>query len=49
MMVRKCTSTHYILFWTVVVPASNSKDLFMERVTMFYCTITQVLVMYYFG
>jgi hypothetical protein len=34
MMVRKCTSTGYILFWIVVVPASHPKDLFVERVTM---------------
>jgi hypothetical protein len=24
----------YVLFWIVVVPASDSKDLFVERVTM---------------
>jgi hypothetical protein len=35
MMVRECTSTCYSLFWIVVVPASDPKDLFMERVTMF--------------
>jgi hypothetical protein len=35
MMVRECTSTYYILFWIVVVPASDPKDLFVERVTMF--------------
>jgi hypothetical protein len=34
MMVRGCTSTGYVLFWIVVVPASNPKDLFVERVTM---------------
>jgi hypothetical protein len=34
MMVRECTSTCYVLFWIVVVPASDPKDLFMERVTM---------------
>jgi hypothetical protein len=34
MMVQKCTSTGYVLFWIVVVPASDPKDLFMERVTM---------------
>jgi hypothetical protein len=33
-MVRKCTSTCYVLFWIVVMPASNPKDLFVERVTM---------------
>jgi hypothetical protein len=34
MMVRECTSTSYVLFWIVVVPTSDPKDLFMERVTM---------------
>jgi hypothetical protein len=35
MMVQEYTSTCYILFWIVVVPASDPKDLFVERVTMF--------------
>jgi hypothetical protein len=34
MMVWECTSTFYVLFWIVVVPASDPKDLFVERVTM---------------
>jgi hypothetical protein len=34
MMVQECTSTGYVLFWIVAVPASDPKDLFMERVTM---------------
>jgi hypothetical protein len=34
MMMRGCTSTCYVLFWIVAVPASGPKDLFMERVTM---------------
>jgi hypothetical protein len=34
MMVRECMSTCYVLFWIVVVSASDPKDLFMERVTM---------------
>jgi hypothetical protein len=34
MMVRECKSTHYILFWIVVVSASDPKDLFVECVTM---------------
>jgi hypothetical protein len=34
MMVREYTSTGYVLFWIVVVPASDPKDLFVERVTM---------------
>jgi hypothetical protein len=34
MMVRECTSTYYVLFGTVVVPTSDPKDLFVERVTM---------------
>jgi hypothetical protein len=33
MMVRECTSTHYVLFWIVVVPTSDPKDRFVERVT----------------
>jgi hypothetical protein len=35
MMVRECMSTYYVLLWIVVVPASDPKDLFMERVTIF--------------
>jgi hypothetical protein len=35
MMVREYTSTCYVQFWIVVVPVSDPKDLFMERVTMF--------------
>jgi hypothetical protein len=34
MMVQECTSTGYVPFWIVVVPASNPKDLFMECVTI---------------
>jgi hypothetical protein len=34
MIVRECTSTCYVLFWIVVEPASDPKDLFVERVTM---------------
>jgi hypothetical protein len=35
MMVRVCMSTCYVLFWIVVVPATDHpKDLFMECVTM---------------
>jgi hypothetical protein len=34
MMVRKCMSTGYVLFWIVVVPASDPKDLFVECVIM---------------
>jgi hypothetical protein len=33
-MVRECTSAGYVMFWIVVVPASDPKDLFVERVTM---------------
>jgi hypothetical protein len=40
MMVRECTSTGYVLFWIMVVPASDHKDLFVERVTMFTVQIT---------
>jgi hypothetical protein len=35
MMVRECTSTCYVLFWIVVVPVSDPKDLFVECVTIF--------------
>jgi hypothetical protein len=37
MMVRECMSTCYVLFWIVVVPASDPKNLFTECVTM--CTM----------
>ncbi len=43
MMVRECTSTCYVLFWIVVVPASDPKDLFMERVTMFTAQSTWLI------
>jgi hypothetical protein len=35
MMVREYTSTCYVLFWIMVVPASDPKDMFMKYVTMF--------------
>jgi hypothetical protein len=35
MMVREFMSTCYVLFWIVVVPTSDPKDLFMEHVIMF--------------
>jgi hypothetical protein len=35
MLVWECTSTCYVLFLIVVVPASDLKDKFMERVTIF--------------
>jgi hypothetical protein len=34
MMAREWTSTCYVLFWIVVVPASDPKDMFIECVTM---------------
>jgi hypothetical protein len=43
MMVRKCTSTGYVLFWIVVVSASDRKDLFVEHVTMFTAQITGLI------
>jgi hypothetical protein len=43
MMVRECTSTCYVLFWIVVVPASDPKDMFMERVTMFTTQSTRLI------
>jgi hypothetical protein len=33
-MVQECTSTCYVLFWIVVVPTSDRKDMFVECVTM---------------
>jgi hypothetical protein len=35
MMVQECMSTCHVLFWTVVVYASDPKDLLVKRVTMF--------------
>jgi hypothetical protein len=43
MMVWECTSTCYVLFWIVVVPASDPKDLFVERVTMFTAQSTGLI------
>jgi hypothetical protein len=43
MMVWKCTSTYYVLFWIVVVPASDPKDLFMEHITMFTAQSTWLI------
>jgi hypothetical protein len=43
MMVWECTSTYYLLFSIVVVPASDPKDLFMERVTMFTAQSTGLI------
>jgi hypothetical protein len=34
MMVWECTSTCYVLFWNVVVPASDPRDLFVKCVIM---------------
>jgi hypothetical protein len=34
MIVREYMSTCYVLFWIMVVPASDPMDLFMEYVTM---------------
>jgi hypothetical protein len=46
MMVRECMSTHYVLFWDVVVPASDPNDLFVECVTMF---IVQIIGLIWVG
>jgi hypothetical protein len=35
MMVWECMSTCYVLFLVMVVSASDPKDLFVKRVTMF--------------
>jgi hypothetical protein len=34
-VVWECTSTCYVLFWIVIVPACDHKNLFVERVTKF--------------
>jgi hypothetical protein len=36
-------STCYVLFWTVVVFASDPKDLFIEHVTMLTAQITGLI------
>jgi ubiquitin C-terminal hydrolase len=43
MMVRECTSTCYLLFSIVVVPASDPKDLFMECLTKFTAQSTWLI------
>jgi hypothetical protein len=43
MMVRECMSTCYVLFWIVVVPAIDPKNMFLERVTMFTAQITGLI------
>jgi hypothetical protein len=43
MMVQECMSTYYVLFWIVVVPASDPKDLFVERVTIFTAQSTWLI------
>jgi hypothetical protein len=43
MMVWKCTSTYYVLFWIVVVSASDPKDLFIEHITMFTAQSTWLI------
>jgi hypothetical protein len=43
MMVCECMRTCYVLFWIVVVPASDTKDLFMECVTIVTTQITWLI------
>jgi hypothetical protein len=43
MMVRECTSTCYVLFWIMVVSASDPKDQFVERITMFTAQSTGLI------
>jgi hypothetical protein len=43
MRVRECTSTCYVLFWIVVVPTSDPKNLLIERVTMFTAQSTELI------
>jgi hypothetical protein len=42
-MVRECTSTCYVLFLILVVPTSDPKDLFMERVPVFTAQSTGLI------
>jgi hypothetical protein len=35
MTVWECMGTRYVLFWIVVVPARDPKDLFVKCITMF--------------
>jgi hypothetical protein len=42
MMVWECTSTYYVLFWIVVVPAIDPKNMFVEHVTMFTAQSTEL-------
>jgi hypothetical protein len=43
-MVGECMSTCYVMFWTVIVPASDPKDLFVEHVTMFTVQSTWLIL-----
>jgi hypothetical protein len=43
MLVPECTSTYYVLFLIVVVSASNPKNLFIERVTIFIVQSTWLI------
>jgi hypothetical protein len=43
MILRECTSICHLLFWIVVVPASDPKDLFVECVTMFTAQSTWLI------
>jgi hypothetical protein len=42
-MVRECMSTCYVLFWIMVVPASDLKDMFVEHVTMYTAQSTWLI------
>jgi hypothetical protein len=43
MLVPECTSTYYVLFFIVVVSASNPKNFFVERVTIFIVQSTWLI------
>jgi hypothetical protein len=43
MMVRESMSTCYVLFLIVLVPISDPKDLFVERVTLFTAKSTGLI------
>jgi hypothetical protein len=43
MMVRECMSTRYVLFWIVVVPASDPKDMCRGTCNHVYRAITRLI------
>jgi hypothetical protein len=43
MMAHECMNTGYVLFWTMLVPVSDPKDLFVDWVTMFTAQSTGLI------